>query len=288
MADQLNMGGLNLGSPVPPQELSQRSYIPPHMRGKMASPEMNTGSPPMNAMNGLNQSAWAGNQNQNYPSPQGVFSGQSPSPRFNGGGGGGWDRPRFNPSGYGGNSRGGGGGGRGGNRNYGGGRAGGSGGYWDWDANKQVIGPSDPKEELSLFGVLNDPTKQQTGINFEKYDDIPVEASGNDVPEPVLSFTNPPLDQHLLDNIEMAHYKSPTPVQKYSVPIVMGGRDLMACAQTGSGKTGGFLFPILSQAFINGPAPTPQQAGGGFGRQHKSYPTSLILAPTRGIGRAHV
>jgi ATP-dependent RNA helicase DDX3X len=60
----------------------------------------------------------------------------------------------------------------------------------------------------------------------------------------------------------------------------MGGRDLMACAQTGSGKTGGFLFPILSQAFINGPSAAPIGAGGNF-RQRKAYPTSLILAPTR-------
>ena len=61
----------------------------------------------------------------------------------------------------------------------------------------------------------------------------------------------------------------------------MGGRDLMACAQTGSGKTGGFLFPILSQAFINGPSNAPVQGGGMGYRSRKAYPTSLILAPTR-------
>lgn len=100
------------------------------------------------------------------------------------------------------------------------------------------------------------------------------------MPEPVTTFTNPPLDDHLIANIELSGYKMPTPVQKYSIPIVMGGRDLMACAQTGSGKTGGFLFPILSQAFQNGPAGNvPQQ--GGFQRQRKALPTSLILAPTR-------
>lgn len=133
--------------------------------------------------------------------------------------------------------------------------------------------------ERELFGVPNDPTKQQTGINFEKYDDIPVEASGENVPDAVLSFTNPPLDDHLISNILLASYTVPTPVQKYSIPIVMGGRDLMACAQTGSGKTGGFLFPILSQAFQKGPGQgAPSQ--GGF-RQRKACPTSLILAPTR-------
>jgi ATP-dependent RNA helicase DDX3X len=87
----------------------------------------------------------------------------------------------------------------------------------------------------------------------------------------------------LLSNIELSGYKVPTPVQKYSIPIVMAGRDLMACAQTGSGKTGGFLFPILAQAFKTGPvaAPTQQAGGYGYGRQRKAYPTSLILAPTR-------
>lgn len=85
--------------------------------------------------------------------------------------------------------------------------------------------------EKELYGDANDPSKQHTGINFEKYDDIPVEATGAGVPEPVLSFTSPPLDPVLLENIGFAMYTTPTPVQKYSIPIVAGGRDLMACAQ---------------------------------------------------------
>lgn len=151
-----------------------------------------------------------------------------------------------------------------------------------WRDGKHVPGPPNPRVERELFGAPNDPSKAVAGINFEKYDDIPVEASGTNVPEPVIRFLNPPLDEHLLTNIELAGYKVPTPVQKYSIPIVMGGRDLMACAQTGSGKTGGFLFPILSQAYIHGPSPPPPQSGGFAGyRQRKAYPTSLILAPTR-------
>ena len=119
------------------------------------------------------------------------------------------------------------------------------------------------------------------GINFEKYDDIPVEASGQNVPDFITKFTNPPLDDHLLSNIELAGYAVPTPVQKYSIPIVMGGRDLMACAQTGSGKTGGFLFPILSQAYKSGPSTASGGGGPGGFRQRKANPTTLILAPTR-------
>jgi len=55
----------------------------------------------------------------------------------------------------------------------------------------------------------------------------------------------------------------------------------MGCAQTGSGKTGGFLFPILSALFQHGPPPPPpEMANAGFGRR-KAFPTTLILAPTR-------
>jgi ATP-dependent RNA helicase DDX3X len=181
---------------------------------------------------------------------------------------------KFNANAYGNPATGGFGGGRGGSTNTGSGDG-------KWIDGKHVPGPSNARLERELFGVPNDPSKQHTGINFEKYDEIPVEASGQEVPEPVTAFTNPPLDDHLLGNIELAGYKIPTPVQKYSIPIVMRGRDLMACAQTGSGKTGGFLFPILSQAFLHGPSAVPSQAGGNFGRQRKAYPTTLILAPTR-------
>lgn len=81
----------------------------------------------------------------------------------------------------------------------------------------------------------------------------------------------------------MAHYTVPTPVQKHSIPIVAAGRDLMASAQTGSGKTAGFLFPILSSMFIHGPLPEPDdsEVKQGYRSYRKTYPQALILAPTR-------
>ncbi|KAI0840198.1 DEAD-domain-containing protein [Hypoxylon sp. FL0890] len=276
MADQLNMGGLSLGDQQQPPQ--PRSYIPPHMRGKVGAanngpPPMGAGGPPPN-MNGLNSSAWAGNNSYDArPAPGGWGAApEYPPPQRQGPGG--WNNRGFDRNAYGNPAA-------GGNSGGGGGYARGS-GDGQWRDGKHIPGPPNPRMERELFGTPDDPSKQHTGINFEKYDDIPVEASGHDVPEPVLTFSNPPLDDHLIRNIELAHYKVPTPVQKYSIPIVMGGRDLMACAQTGSGKTGGFLFPILSQAFLTGPSPVPVGAsGGGYGRQRKAYPTSLILAPTR-------
>ncbi|KAG0174411.1 ATP-dependent RNA helicase ddx3x [Apophysomyces sp. BC1034] len=155
-------------------------------------------------------------------------------------------------------------------------------GYWKEGVHH--IGTRNPRTEKDLFGSAEDSDRQHTGINFEKYDDIPVEASGRECPEAVTSFTTPPLDPHLISNIELARYATPTPVQKYSIPIVGAGRDLMACAQTGSGKTGGFMFPVLSQLFALGPAetPAPEDNGRNYGyRQRKAYPSVLILAPTR-------
>ncbi|RYN69160.1 ATP-dependent RNA helicase [Alternaria alternata] len=284
MADQLDMGRLNINESQHNNQNGfngeRSAYIPPHLRGRpQGGPAPMDGPPPMmNGGGGLGGSAWGP-------------GGQGPPPQMNGGGGaGGWaNAPNFTPRGRDGPPGGGWGGAPRGNFDPnaygkpGGGGSGGARGSGDgaWKDGKHVPGPPTQRLERDLFGMPNDPSKQHTGINFEKYDDIPVEASGQGVPEPVTRFTNPPLDDHLLSNIELSGYKVPTPVQKYSIPIVMGGRDLMACAQTGSGKTGGFLFPILAQAFKNGPSPPPATAQGGYGRQRKAYPTSLVLAPTR-------
>ncbi|KAK9469807.1 ATP-dependent RNA helicase [Lipomyces arxii] len=140
----------------------------------------------------------------------------------------------------------------------------------------------DPILEKKLFGTPDDGSRQNTGINFDNYDDIPVEASGDNVPEPISAFTTPPIEETLLSNIQLSGYTKPTPVQKYSIPIVACGRDLMACAQTGSGKTGGFLFPILSEALQQGPSgPRQESQVANYSRSRKAFPIALILAPTR-------
>ncbi|KAL9127337.1 MAG: hypothetical protein Q9217_003776, partial [Psora testacea] len=292
MADQLNMGGLSLDNRQPPNGMGggRSAYIPPHMRGM--PPPSNMDGPPPPMMNGSTHAnvAWSGSPNdvrkmdsgggpQNWANapnftPRGAY-GDAP----NGGPPPTWDSApsrTFDNNAYrasGGSSYGGAGGGGSSTRGSGDGQ---------WREGKHIPGPANPRVERELFGAPNDPSKVQSGINFANYDDIPVEASGTNVPEPVLQFTNPPLDDHLLSNIKLASYKTPTPVQKYSIPIVMGGRDLMACAQTGSGKTGGFLFPILSQAYIHGPSSSAPPPTGGMGyRSRKALPTSLILAPTR-------
>ncbi|KAF9461479.1 P-loop containing nucleoside triphosphate hydrolase protein [Collybia nuda] len=249
--------------------LNKSAYVPPHMRNSQRA------APPISNGNGWADSRSAtpparGGFGGGYDRGRGAFSSSGPRLASGGGGGNNWAGPTSTP-------------------NWASSPAPRDSGpretfgFGAWRDGKHAVGGRNMRIEKELFGDATDPSKQHTGINFEKYDDIPVEATGAGVPEPVLSFTSPPLDPVLLENIGYAMYTSPTPVQKYSIPIVANGRDLMACAQTGSGKTGGFLFPILSASFAQGPRAPPDTShlSNGYSRSRKAYPTALILAPTR-------
>ncbi|XP_078088729.1 DEAD-box helicase 3 X-linked a isoform X11 [Mustelus asterias] len=146
----------------------------------------------------------------------------------------------------------------------------------DDDWSKQL--PPNERMEQELFSASN------TGINFEKYDDIPVEATGANSPPHIETFQDVNMGEIIMGNIELSRYDRPTPVQKHAIPIIISKRDLMACAQTGSGKTAAFLLPILSQIYAEGPGEALKNAkaqdSSKYGRR-KQYPIALVLAPTR-------
>lgn len=244
----------------------RRAYIPPHR-----TRDSENGAPNQYNSNGSGYDRYTnGGYNRRYEGQNNSYYNNNNHGSYRGGGYNGYSK--YSNRGGGGSNRGGGGGFNGGGRGF---QSSSDGQFID---GKHIPGIPDSRTENELFGTKDDANFQSTGINFDSYDDIPVDASGTDVPEPVTVF-GPPLEEHLLTNINLARYTKPTPVQKYSVPIVANGRDLMACAQTGSGKTGGFLFPILSESFKSGPAPVPKTGTNSYFR--KAYPTSLVLAPTR-------
>lgn len=107
-----------------------------------------------------------------------------------------------------------------------------------------------------------------------------MEATGENVPPPVNLFSETELHEDLKNNIERCKYVKPTPVQRYAIPIAVAGRDLMACAQTGSGKTAAFCFPIISGIMKERLASGLLPRGGG-GDSDVAFPTALILSPTR-------
>lgn len=83
-------------------------------------------------------------------------------------------------------------------------------------------------------------------------------------------FKDLDLSSELLRAIEKKGYSEATPIQQKAIPLVLQGKDLLAGAQTGTGKTAGFTLPLLQQLQRKYP-----------NAQHKSYPKILILTPTR-------
>lgn len=148
--------------------------------------------------------------------------------RGGGGGGGGFDR-------------------RGGNNNSSNGRFSGKGGSGDYrndgyggDTAFDELGARNERVERELFGDATENAEKAMAINFSKYDDIPVEMSGNNAPLPINTWDDEDLGPVVENAIKLAGYSRPTPVQRYAIPVIVAQRDLMACAQTGSGSK----FPL--------------------------------------------
>ncbi|WP_084314183.1 DEAD/DEAH box helicase [Pseudomonas jinjuensis] len=84
-----------------------------------------------------------------------------------------------------------------------------------------------------------------------------------------MTFASLGLIEPLLRALEGLDYKTPTPVQARAIPAVLKGRDLLAAAQTGTGKTAGFALPLLQRLLQEGPQVAANSA------------RALVLVPTR-------
>ena len=119
------------------------------------------------------------------------------------------------------------------------------------------------------------------GINFDQYDAIKVELSGKGANtfQPLTSFSadlEKALPKFLSRNIGLMRYERPTPIQSYALPIALKRRDLMCCAQTGSGKTCAFLLPVVLSLSAG-----PKKKWADHFHGKSCAPAALILAPTR-------
>jgi superfamily II DNA/RNA helicase len=82
-----------------------------------------------------------------------------------------------------------------------------------------------------------------------------------------MSFSDLGLSSEVLRAVEDAGYTVPTPIQEQAIPYVLTGRDVLGCAQTGTGKTASFTLPMIEMLAA--------------GRAKARMPRSLILEPTR-------
>lgn len=80
-----------------------------------------------------------------------------------------------------------------------------------------------------------------------------------------MTFDELELDPGILDAIEYMGFRETTPIQEKAIPVILKGHDLIACAQTGTGKTAAYLLPILNDISYHRP----------------SHTHTLVLVPTR-------
>jgi len=136
-------------------------------------------------------------------------------------------------------------------------------------------------EEEELFAK-----KAEAGINFKKYADVKIETKGNGaelIPmvesfDELFEMFGQLLPIEVKGNLERMGYQVPTPVQKCAIPVGLACRDMMVCAQTGSGKTCAFLVPIIGRMMVTNANPI-----GGLETPFEGIcdPDTLILTPTR-------
>jgi len=88
-----------------------------------------------------------------------------------------------------------------------------------------------------------------------------------------MSFSKLGLTESMQRVVDAVHYKTPTPIQEQAIPLILEGVDLIAQAQTGTGKTAAFALPILQVLSEAEPNQVPNS------------PRALVLAPTRELAQ---
>ena len=84
-----------------------------------------------------------------------------------------------------------------------------------------------------------------------------------------MTFEELGLNKNILKKIDALGWENPTPIQQKVIPVAKSGQDIVGIAQTGTGKTGAFLLPIISK----------------LGYQHQPDPRVLIFAPSKELAQ---
>lgn len=156
---------------------------------------------------------------------------------------------------------------------------------YHWDGEEGDLGPEFPELEEELFGPA-DKRELPTGIDFSSMAPVELEQEGPVQIHPIARFTEAGLHPAMMKNIEMSLYQIPTPIQRYCIPAISRGHDVIGIAQTGSGKTAAYLIPILNKLMgkakkLAAPRPNPATYQPGIDPPVRAEPLVVIVVPTR-------
>lgn len=139
------------------------------------------------------------------------------------------------------------------------------------ERSMQVANGGDPLKEAVVAGSTapNGYSEGGAGLSAEAYRRRhEISVSGDNVPPPFTTFEATGFPSEILKEATKAGFSAPTPIQAQSWPIALQGRDIVAIAKTGSGKTLGYLLPGFMH--LKRSRNNPQMG-----------PTVLVLSPTR-------
>ena len=69
-----------------------------------------------------------------------------------------------------------------------------------------------------------------------------------------MRFDELDLEDEILDGLDDMNFQEMTPVQEHTIPVILEGRDIIGCAQTGTGKTAAYTLPLLNRLLNKGGA----------------------------------
>ncbi|KAL1843933.1 hypothetical protein VTJ49DRAFT_6876 [Mycothermus thermophilus] len=151
---------------------------------------------------------------------------------------------------------------------------------YEWNDEYGDVGPEFPALELQLFG---DPsTRGKKGIDFSKITEIQVIQEGPARIDPVATFDDAGLHPVMLENVKLAGYDTPTPIQRYCLPAIHQGHDVIGIAQTGKCRRQLKAKNLMGKAKkLAAPRPNPAMIQEGVDPRVRAEPLVVIVAPTR-------
>ena len=140
--------------------------------------------------------------------------------------------------------------------------------------------------------ILDETREAMAQAAFDAADEASAAETVESATENLPAFDELGLSDEILRAIENLGYTAPTPVQAGSIPVVLEGRDLLAAAQTGTGKTAAFLLPTMNNLEHIAP-PKPVRERGGRNRRRGAKkpegngrgPVMLVITPTRELAQ---
>lgn len=140
-------------------------------------------------------------------------------------------------------------------------------------ANEKQLTSDQPTDSQAEAHLLSAPYFYKDhsfilGLQDEQVENLKLQlgiaVQGQQVPRPIVEFEHCGFPETLNNNLKNSGYEVPTPIQMQMIPVGLLGRDILASADTGSGKTAAFLLPVIMKVL-----------------KETETPSALILAPTR-------